>query len=94
MTITFETINTVENPILVDIREEYERVNCLIENTLFCPMGILMEEIKNFSENNNYILFCQSGNRSLNMVKLIKSKGHHNFYSLDGGANLLKEKGV
>jgi len=94
MTITLETLNSIQNPILVDIREEYERVNCMIEDALFCPMGVLMEEIQNFSQNNNYVLFCQSGNRSLNMVKLIKAKGHENFFSLDGGATLLKEKGL
>jgi adenylyltransferase/sulfurtransferase len=92
MIITLETIDSVENAILVDIREEYERENYNLESALNAPMETLVEQIENFSDSNNYILFCQSGTRSTNLVKLLKAKGHSNFYSLEGGASLLSEK--
>lgn len=92
MMITLETIDTVENAVLVDIREEYERECYCLATALNAPMATLMAELDSFSKSNNYILFCQSGNRSTNLVKLLKAKGHANFYSLEGGASLLSEK--
>lgn len=92
MIITLDTIDSLENAVLVDIREEYERENYNLASALHAPMGTLVEELVNFSDANNYVLFCQSGNRSTNLVKLLKAKGHSNFYSLEGGATLLSEK--
>jgi rhodanese-related sulfurtransferase len=89
MIITLEKLNSIDNAILVDIREEYERANYSLESALHVPMELLAEEVEQFSEKNNYILFCQSGNRSTNMVKLLHAKGLRNFYSLEGGATYL-----
>jgi rhodanese-related sulfurtransferase len=92
MIITLDKITDVENAILVDIREEYERESYSLATALNAPMATLVDEIGNFSASNNYILFCQSGSRSTNLVKLLKAIGHTNFYSLEGGATLLSEK--
>ena len=92
MIITIDSIDSLNNAVLVDIREEYERENYCLASALNAPMGTLVDEIDSFSSSNNYILFCQSGNRSTNLVKLLTAKGHSNFYSLEGGAALLSEK--
>ncbi len=92
MIITIDAIDSIENAVLVDIREEYERDVYSLEKALNAPMETLVEEIDNFSNANNYILFCQSGSRSTNLVKLLKAKGYTNFYSLEGGASLLSQK--
>ncbi len=94
MIITIDSLNTISEPILVDIREEYERESFYLESALCAPMATLMEELSNFSNSNNYVLFCQSGNRSTNLVKILHAKGHTNFYSLEGGATLLNERGL
>ena len=92
MLVTLDKLETIENAILVDIREEYEREGYSIEKALAVPMGVLAEEVGQFSKSNNYILFCQSGNRSTNMTKILRTKGFSNIYSLEGGANLMSER--
>ena len=92
MIVTLESLETIQNAILVDIREEYERETFSLESALAVPMGVLVEEVSQFSKSNNYVLFCQSGNRSTNLTKMLRIKGYTNIYSLEGGANLLSER--
>jgi len=75
---------------LIDIREEYEREEYAHPKALHIPMAKIIDEAENLSQDVNFVIHCQSGNRSEKIVKMLHAKGHKNFLSLDGGANELQ----
>jgi rhodanese-related sulfurtransferase len=49
--------------------------------------------IEKLDKDGNYLVYCRSGNRSLKTVRLMKSLGFKNAYSLTGGINIWLSSG-
>lgn len=63
-----------------EIKEEIEGLNIPMHN---------FEAFTRLPQNKQYLLFCQRGTRSKNLVQRLGEKGYKNFYTLEGGvANL------
>jgi sulfur-carrier protein adenylyltransferase/sulfurtransferase len=70
---------------LIDVREptEYEIANL---NGELIPMGEIIEKTENINKDKPVVVYCRSGNRSANVVKLLETKyGFDNLYNLKGG---------
>lgn len=69
---------------LVDIRESYERDE-IIENSIHIPIGDLNEQLTLLPKQQTIVLYCATGNRSLQAATLFRKQGFENLYSLQGG---------
>ena len=81
---------------LIDVRETKEHDKEHIVNSINLPQSQfsnvkLMKLIKN---NNNIILYCQSGRRSLEVCKMLNKFDNTKFYNLIGGIISWKEHGL
>ena len=83
---TVQLINK-EDALLLDVREDNERVNGTIKGAKPMALSVLkqrIEEIKEFTET-PVIAFCKTGNRSLEACEILKKNQFTNVMSLKGG---------
>ena len=83
---TVQLINK-EDALLLDVREDNERVNGTIKGAKPMALSVLkqrIEELKEFAEK-PVIAFCKTGNRSLEACEILKSNQFTNVMSLKGG---------
>ncbi len=69
---------------LVDIRESYERDE-IIADSIHIPIGDLSEQLSVLPKQQTIVLYCATGNRSLQAATLFRKQGFENLYSLQGG---------
>ena len=72
-----------ENFVLLDVREEGECSKGMIPNAVNIPLSRLREEITSFDRSKEYVLYCQSGQRSYNACRILSSHGFKS-YNLSG----------
>lgn len=89
MAITVEELD-LEIHQLIDIREDYERVEYQHPQSLHIPMESILEKASSLDKDITFVVHCASGIRSSNIVTMLQAKGLKNFISLDGGADALK----
>ena len=85
-----DLINNYNNkPInLIDIRDSYNYNLGHIYNSRNIPMySLICNPSKFLSINETYYIYCQSGNRSKNVVNKLNSLGYDTI-NVDGGYNL------
>lgn len=70
---------------LIDVREPEELNICKIDSAKLIPMGDMEKESKKLDKDKEYIIMCRSGNRSMQVVHLLKTKGFKNVRNLTGG---------
>ncbi len=83
---TVQLINK-EDALLLDVREDNERVNGTIKGAKPMALSVLkqrIEELKEFAEK-PVIAFCKTGNRSLEACEILKKNQFTNVMSLKGG---------
>ena len=83
---TVQLINK-EDALLLDVREDNERVNGTIKGARPMALSVLkqrIEELKEFAEK-PVIAFCKTGNRSLEACEILKKNQFTNVMSLKGG---------
>ena len=83
---TVQLINK-EDALLLDVREDNERVNGTIKGAKPMALSVLkqrIEELKEFAEK-PVIAFCKTGNRSLEACEILKRNQFTNVMSLKGG---------
>ncbi len=97
-TINYETLkprlDAGEDIKLIDVREPAEHAEYNIGGTLL-PLGkvqtMQIEDIEDF-RNNEVIVYCRSGRRSLNAVMVLEQLGFTNVANLEGGMLEWQEK--
>ena len=91
-----------EDVILIDIREDNERVqNGVIPNSVPAPRGMLefwadptsAYHREEFDPSRRTILYCASGGRSALATDTLQGMGYENVAHLDGGIKAWKEGG-
>ena len=70
---------------LLDVREDYERDICKIQNDLHIPMGEIQTRISEIDQDKPVVVYCHHGNRSMVVAKMLKANGFSMVSSLDGG---------
>ena len=79
---------------ILDVRNTDEFNEEHIENSIVIPLEWLKEgghEILN--PNNTIIVYCQTGNRSVQASQYLLDKGFNNIFNLGGGISAWKEEG-
>jgi len=87
-TVEFEQLKKDDNDFqLIDVREkkEYELFNI---NGSLMPLSEIENHVDAIDRSKKVIIHCQSGQRSIQAIKLLQEKyGFGNLYNLEGGIN-------
>ncbi|WP_296701850.1 HesA/MoeB/ThiF family protein [Algoriphagus sp.] len=75
--------------LLLDVREFGELPEIQLENLLQIPLSILAQKQENLDKEKEYIIFCQSGGRSLKAAQFLSEKGFQKLKLIRGGAKEL-----
>ncbi|MCP3028317.1 rhodanese-like domain-containing protein [Halobacillus sp. A5] len=76
---------------IIDVRENEEVAQGMIPSAQHIPLGNVPEEAGNLDPENEYVMVCRSGRRSMNASEFLKEKGFHRVHNLEGG--MLEWKG-
>jgi len=74
-----------ERPIILDIREPYEREICQLKNSLHIPMQDVSVHLNDFNRDEEIIVHCKSGVRSAQVCDLLLQHGFTKPVNLKGG---------
>jgi len=91
----FKTINNGE-AVLIDVRElkEVKLESIPLDHVLNHPMSVIMDRLPYIAKDQNIILMCHSGIRSVKVAKMLIQQGYKSVASLDGGFEMWKAKGL
>ena len=88
--ITIEELKKLNNPIIIDIRDNYSYNNSHIKNAINIPYYNLLNNYSHFlNKNNKYYLYCEEGRQSSEISKRLNSFGY-NTKSIKGGYKAIK----
>jgi len=94
----YHRLNSEDSPaILIDVRspEEYFGLGGHIKDTIFIPLGELMDRIDRIEDfkNNEIVTICHSGARSMMAARLLGRVGFKDIRNLKGGMMMWHRKG-
>ena len=90
-----EAIKTGE-AVLIDVREmnEVKLESIPLDHVLNHPMSVIMDRLSYIAKDQNIIVMCHSGIRSVKVVNLLIQQGYESVANLDGGFEMWKAKGL
>lgn len=78
--------------IVVDVREPEEYKRGFIKGAINIPLSQLERRLAEIPKDNTVLLYCQSGMRSKNAVKILSRSGYANIAHLQGGVSAWDDK--
>ncbi|MDC9714625.1 MAG: rhodanese-like domain-containing protein [Gammaproteobacteria bacterium] len=86
----FSTIELNEHlknnqPLLLDVREQWEWDKCHFKNSTLLPMGKIMANIEQLNKAQETVIICHHGIRSMQVARYFDSIGFENIINLRGG---------
>ncbi|HNP28932.1 MAG TPA: rhodanese-like domain-containing protein [Nitrospirales bacterium] len=84
-TTLMEQLQTVEPPIVLDVRSESEWKTKHIDNSVNIPVDHLVDRIDEVSRDRQIVVHCATGYRSSLAASLLEQHGLHNVMDLVGG---------
>jgi glyoxylase-like metal-dependent hydrolase (beta-lactamase superfamily II)/rhodanese-related sulfurtransferase len=80
-----------ENPIIIDVRKQSEFDSEHVVNAINIPLNQINQRFSEIPSEQNFIVHCAGGYRSMIAASILKSRGYHNFVDVEGGmAEILK----
>lgn len=76
-----------KTPVLLDVREDWEYRLCHLENSVHIPMGDIPGRISELCKNDEIIVICHHGARSLQVAWFLESQDFANVVNLSGGVD-------
>ncbi len=80
------------NVVVLDVREYHEYDICSIEGSVLIPLGEIADRIDELNEDDEIIVHCHHGGRSMKATQFLKDKGFKNVKNLTGGIDAWAEK--
>lgn len=77
------------NTLLVDVRTPFEYASGTIDGAINIPLGQLDNMSEKLKAHPHILLFCKTGNRSMQALTILQSKG---FPNITNGGSLAKVK--
>ncbi|MDH5367115.1 MAG: rhodanese-like domain-containing protein [Cyclobacteriaceae bacterium] len=90
----FKTLKLASDAIVIDVRnrkEQYEEGQISGNITLEMGTNYFYEQLEELDKSKRYLVYCRSGNRSLQVCEQMDSMGFEEVYSLNGGIIKWKE---
>jgi len=96
MEITVEDFKEIKdngnNVVVLDVREYHEYDIASIEDSVLIPLGELPDRLDELNENDEIIVHCHHGTRSLKATQFLKDQGFKKVKNLQGGIDAWAEK--
>lgn len=91
----FEAINSGE-AVMLDVRElnEVKLESVPLDRVLNHPMSVIMDRLTYIAKDQNIIVACPGGVRSVKVANMLNLQGYPNVANLDGGLMMWKAKGL
>ena len=74
-------------PVLLDVREGWEINICALPAAVHIPMGQIPARIGELSHEQEMVVVCHHGVRSLRVAHFLESRGFSKLYNLQGGVD-------
>lgn len=74
-----------DGPVLLDVREPWERNLCALPQSLHAPMQQVPTVISSLDPEKEVVVYCHSGVRSLHVGKFLEHHGFKDVVNLSGG---------
>lgn len=72
---------------LLDVREKWEFEICNIDSSINIPMNEVPAALKNLAADNETIIICHHGARSMQVARYLENTGFSDIINLDGGVD-------
>lgn len=80
-----ERLRGDDPPLLVDVREDWERDLASLPGAVHLPMGELPARLGELPRDREIVLLCHHGARSLQVAQWLSWQGYDRLANLDGG---------
>ena len=80
-----------ENPLVIDVREEWELQLASIPGVVHVPMNQIPARLGEFQRNAETIVMCHAGGRSLRVAHFLAAQGFTDVANLSGGISAWTE---
>ncbi|MGB3150701.1 MAG: MBL fold metallo-hydrolase [Maribacter sp.] len=80
--------------VVFDVRKESEYLSEHVINAENTPLSDLNRHLAEFPDNQDFLVHCAGGYRSVIAASILKSRGIHNLIDVAGGFGALKKEGV
>jgi hydroxyacylglutathione hydrolase len=84
----------VKNPIVIDVRKKSEFDSEHVINAINVPLNQLNEKLSMIPKEENFILHCAGGYRSMIAASILKSRVYDNLVDVEGGMTEILKTGV
>ncbi len=74
-----------ERPVVLDVRESWERALCAIEGSRHLPMQEIPSRVGELPRASDIVVLCHHGMRSLQLATFLAQAGFEKVHNLDGG---------
>lgn len=84
------------NAVMIDVRElnEVQLERIPLDRVINHPMSVIMDRLPYIAKDQQIIVACPGGVRSVKVANWLIIEGYPNVASLDGGLTMWKEKGL
>jgi adenylyltransferase/sulfurtransferase len=77
---------------LLDVREYHEHNIANIEEAILIPLGELADRTEELNPDDEIVVYCHSGGRSMRATQYLRDQGFKNVKNLSGGIDAWAEK--
>lgn len=74
-------------PLLLDVRQPWEYDICSLHNAQLIPMSEIPTKLDELDKNQEIVVICHHGIRSLRVATFLEASGFKNVINLNGGVN-------
>ncbi len=85
--IDFDDYLKNNNPLILDIREQWEWDKCHFKDSILLPMGQIIANIDKLDKSKETAIICHHGIRSMQVAHYLDSIGFTSIINLRGGIN-------
>ncbi|AWL05755.1 rhodanese-like domain-containing protein [Massilia oculi] len=76
-----------EQPLLLDVREDWEFETCKIAGSVQIPMHLIPVRVGEIDDDREVVCICHHGARSMNVAAFLERNGFSNVTNLTGGVH-------
>lgn len=76
---------------VLDVRKNGEFVSEHVENAIEASLDFVNESMLKVDKNENYVVHCAGGYRSMIFISILKARGYNNLVDIKGGYKAIKE---
>ncbi|WP_222983129.1 MBL fold metallo-hydrolase [Flagellimonas meishanensis] len=90
----FERVYNASRPLVIDVRKKSEFDAEHVIGAVNIPLNAINDHLAEFPKDNEFILHCAGGYRSMIAASILKQRGWENFVDVSGGFDDIKNKNV